>query len=161
MPKDKIPVTPAIRALRQAGVAFTAREYRYEDHGGTQVAARELGVYEHVVVKTLIFQDEAGQPFVVLMHGDMEVSTRNLARITGRRAVSPCDQAAAERYTGYQVGGISPFGVRRAMPVFAEAGILELERLCINGGRRGLLVEMSGADLRRVLDPTPVRAARP
>ena len=157
--KDKIPATPALHALKGAGVAFVPRIYDYVAHGGTGEAARQLGLDEHQVVKTLIMQDENGDPLVVLMHGDKEVSTKNLARQLGRKTVEPCAERDAQRYTGYQVGGISPFGTRRAMPVFVEKGILELERLCINGGKRGLLVEISPQALIKLLNPAPVEAA--
>jgi Cys-tRNA(Pro) deacylase len=157
--KDKIPSTPALQALKGAGVAFVPRAYDYVAHGGTGEAARQLGLDEHHVVKTLIMQDENGEPLVVLMHGDKEVSTKNLARQLGRKTVEPCAERDAQRYTGYQVGGISPFGTRRAMPVFVEKGILELERLYINGGKRGLLVEISPQSLVKLLNPAPVDAA--
>jgi Cys-tRNA(Pro) deacylase len=151
--------TPAIRALRQHAVAFTEHAYRYESRGGTRVSSRELGVDEHAVIKTLVMQDERKQPLIVLMHGDREVSTKNLARQIGARAVEPCEPAAAERHTGYQVGGTSPFGTRKALPVYVERSILDLPRLYINGGRRGLLVAMAPRELERVLAPVAVDAA--
>ncbi len=154
-----VPVTAAIRVLRQRGVPFTEHPYRYEARGGTAVSSRELGVDEHDVIKTLVMQDDRRQPLVVLMHGDAEVSTRNLARQIGARSVEPCDPGAAERHTGYQVGGTSPFGTRKAMPVYIERTILALPRIYINGGRRGLLVSLAPADLARVLEPTPVDVA--
>ncbi|MCF8043580.1 MAG: aminoacyl-tRNA deacylase [Desulfarculaceae bacterium] len=157
--KDKIPATPALHALKGAGVAFIPRPYGYVAHGGTGEAAGQLGVDEHQVVKTLVMQDESGDPLVVLMHGDKEVSTKNLARQLGRKSVEPCAERDAQRYTGYQVGGISPFGIRREMPVFVEKGILDLERVYINGGKRGLLVEITPAVLLKLLNPTPVEAA--
>ena len=152
-------VTPAIRVLRQHAVAFTEHEYRYEARGGTRVSSRELGFDEHAVIKTLVMQDEAKQPLVVLMHGDREVSTKNLARQIGARSIEPCDPAVAERHTGYQVGGTSPFGTRKNLPVYVERGVLALPRLYINGGRRGFLVGMTPDDLVRVLAPTPVDVA--
>jgi Cys-tRNA(Pro) deacylase len=152
-------VTPAIRLLRQHAVAFSQHAYRYEARGGTRVSARELGVDEHTVIKTLVMQDERKQPLIVLMHGDREVSTKNLARQIGAKTVEPCDPVVAERHTGYQVGGTSPFGTRKALPVFVERSILELPRIHINGGRRGLLVALAPADLVRVLQPTPIDAA--
>jgi Cys-tRNA(Pro) deacylase len=152
-------VTPAIRVLRNHAVVFTEHSYRYEERGGTRVSARELGVDEHLVIKTLVMQDEAKQPFIVLMHGDREVSTRNLARQIGATAVVPCDPATAERQTGYQVGGTSPFGTRKALPVYVERTILELPRIYVNGGRRGFLVSLAPVDLGRVLSPTPVDVA--
>lgn len=151
--------TPAIHFLRRKGVTFTAREYRYEEHGGTRVSARELGVDEHAVVKTLVMEDEAHQPLIVLMHGDREVSTKQLARQIGRKTVTPCDPGVANKHTGYLVGGTSPFGTRKAMPVYAERTIMDLPRLYINGGRRGFLVEMTPGDLVKALAPTLVDAA--
>ena len=153
-------VTPAIRVLRASNVPFTEHLYRYEERGGTRVSARELGVDEHVVIKTLVMQDERKQPFLVLMHGDREVSTKNLARQIGAKAVEPCDAAVAERHTGYQVGGTSPFGTRKELPVYVEASILDLPRIYINGGKRGFLVALAPADLVRVLSPTTVEAAQ-
>jgi Cys-tRNA(Pro) deacylase len=152
-------VTAAVRVLREQGVAFTEHTYKYEDRGGTRVSARELGVDEHAVVKTLVMQDEAKQPLIVLMHGDREVSTKNLARQIGAKTVAPCDPATAERHTGYQVGGTSPFGTRKAMPVYVERTILDLPRIYINGGRRGFLVSLAPADLSRVVSPAPVDVA--
>ncbi|MBU1274817.1 MAG: aminoacyl-tRNA deacylase [Proteobacteria bacterium] len=157
--KDKIPATPALHALKGAGVAFITRLYDYVSRGGTGEAARQLGVDEHQVIKTLVMQDEGGGPLLVLMHGDREVSTKTLARQMGRKTIAPCPERDAQRYTGYQVGGISPFGIRRALPVYVEKSILELERLYINGGRRGLLVETTPAVLVKMLNPTPVEAA--
>ena len=154
-----VAVTPAIRMLRQHSVPFTEHAYRYEARGGTRVSARELGVDEHTVIKTLVMQDEGKQPLIVLMHGDREVSTKNLARQIGAKAVEPCDPVVAERHTGYQVGGTSPFGTRKALPIYVERSILALPRIHINGGRRGFLVALAPADLVRVLQPTPVDAA--
>lgn len=147
--------------LRAAKVPFTEHEYRYEPRGGTRVSSRELGVDEHIVIKTLVMEDDRRKPLIVLMHGDREVSTRQLARAIGARAVSPCAPEVAERHSGYQVGGTSPFGTRKAMPIYVERSILALERLYINGGRRGLLVSLSPHDLVRLLDPTPVDVAMP
>ncbi|HWN87394.1 MAG TPA: Cys-tRNA(Pro) deacylase [Vicinamibacterales bacterium] len=151
--------TPAIHFLRKHGVAFTEHPYRYEEHGGTRVSSRELGVDEHAVVKTLVMEDEAKRPLVVLMHGDREVSTKQLARQTGHKTIEPCAPAVAERHTGYAVGGTSPFGTRKPLPIFVERTILDLERLYINGGRRGLLVGVAPGDLTRVLGATPVEVA--
>jgi Cys-tRNA(Pro) deacylase len=134
-------------------------ESAYEERGGTATSARELGVREHAVIKTLIMEDERRNPLVVLMHGDREVSTQKLARWLGVKTVSPCAPAFADRHSGYQVGGTSPFGLRRAMPIYMERGIMELPRIYINGGRRGYLVGMAAADLVRVLDPVPVDIA--
>jgi Cys-tRNA(Pro) deacylase len=154
-----VSATPAVHFLRKHGIAFTEHPYRYEEHGGTRVSSRELGVDEHVVVKTLVMEDEAKRPLIVLMHGDRAVSTKQLARQTGRKAIEPCDPAVAQRHTGYAVGGTSPFGTRKPLPVFVERTILDLERLYINGGRRGLLVGMAPSDLTRVLGATPVEVA--
>jgi Cys-tRNA(Pro) deacylase len=150
------PVTPAIRVLRGAGVPFTEHLYRYEEHGGTRVSARELGVDEHAVVKTLVMEDDTRAPLMVLMHGDLEVSTKQLARAIGRKGVEPCKPDVANRHSGYLVGGTSPFGARKAMPVYIERTILDLPRIYINGGARGFLVGIAPADLVRVLSPTPV-----
>ncbi len=134
--------TPAVHALRRHGLAFTEHEYRYELRGGTTVSARELGVPEHQVVKTLVMEDEAKQPLIILMHGDREVSTKQLARQIGKKTVKPCAPEVAERHTGYQVGGTSPFGTRKPLPVYVERSILALERIYLNGGRRGFLVQL-------------------
>lgn len=160
MAKDKIPVTPAIRLLRQEKVAFTPRLYAYEERGGTAVSARELGVDEHCVIKTLLMEDENKQPLIILMHGDMEVSTRQLARTVGARSISPCTPDVANRHSGYQVGGTSPFGTRRKMPVYMEETIAGLPVIYINGGGRGFLIEMDPREMMRVLEPVPVRVAQ-
>ena len=152
-------VTAAIRLLRQRAVPFTEHEYRYEDRGGTTVSARELGVDEHAVVKTLVMEDEHRQPLLVLMHGDRQVSTKQLARQIGRRAIQPCDPAMAQRHTGYMVGGTSPFGTVKRLPVFVERSILDLDVMYVNGGRRGLLVRLSPSALIDVLAATPVDVA--
>ena len=159
MSKDKLPVTNAVRVLRDHGVAFTDHPYSYEERGGTAVSARELDVPEHQVVKTLIMEDDRRQPMIVLMHGDREVSTKNLARHIGVKTVSPCAPAVADRHSGYQVGGTSPFGTKRSMPVYMQATIAELPRVYINGGRRGYLVGLAPADAIRVLKPTLVDIA--
>lgn len=151
--------TAAIRVLRANQVPFTEHPYRYEERGGTRVSSRELGVDEHAIVKTLVMQDDQKRPLLVLMHGDREVSTKSLARQIGARTVEPCDPATAERHTGYQVGGTSPFGTRKRLPIYAEHTILDLPRIYINGGARGLLVSLAPADLARVLSPTPVGVA--
>jgi Cys-tRNA(Pro) deacylase len=156
MTHDNFPSTPAVRLLKQHKVDFTGHLYRYEEHGGTAVCARELQVPEHCVVKTLIMEDDAGKPLAVLMHGDLEVSTKALARAIGAKTVAICKPEVANRHSGYQVGGTSPFGTRKAMPVYVERGILELERIYINGGSRGFLVELAPAALVRVLNPVPV-----
>jgi Cys-tRNA(Pro) deacylase len=154
------PVTSAVRVLRAHGVAFTHHPYAYEERGGTAVSARELGVPEHAVIKTLIMEDDRKQPMVVLMHGDREVSTKNLARLLGAKSAAPCAPAVADRHSGYQVGGTSPFGTRRKMPVYLQRTIVDLPRIYVNGGRRGYLVGMAPADLVRVLEPTLVDVAR-
>ncbi len=151
--------TPATQALRQAGVAFTEHPYDYVDRGGTAESARQLGVPEHEVIKTLVMQDDKAQPLVVLMHGDRQVSTKNLAREIGARSVEPCAPEVAQRHSGYLVGGTSPFGTRKAMPVYVEASVLELPRICINGGRRGFLVGLSPQVLVQLLQAQPVRCA--
>jgi Cys-tRNA(Pro) deacylase len=134
-------------------------QYRYEEHGGTAASSKALGRDEHAVIKTLVMEDESKAPLIVLMHGDCEVSTKNLARHLGRKEVRPCTPAVAERHTGYQVGGTSPFGTRRELPVYVEASILELDRICINGGKRGFLVEIAPSVLTRVLHAEPVSVA--
>ena len=154
-----LPVTNAIRVLREHGVAFTDHPYDYEERGGTAVSARELGVPEHACIKTLVMEDEAKRPLLVLMHGDAEVSTKNLARTLGVKTIQPCAPAVADRHSGYQVGGTSPFGTRKAMPVYMERSIADLDYLYVNGGRRGYLVGMTPADLVRVLKPTLVEVA--
>ena len=151
--------TPAIHALRKHGVAFVEHTYRYEEHGGTRVSARELGVDEHAVVKTLVMEDERKQPLIVLMHGDREVSTKALARAIGVKTIVPCRPEVAERHTGYMVGGTSPFGTRKALPVYVERTILDLETAYVNGGRRGFLVGVSPAAFVDGLGATPVDVA--
>lgn len=159
MAKEKAPVTAAVRALRTAGVSFSDHLYSYEEKGGTSVSSRELGVDEHCVIKTLVMEDDAKQPLIVLMHGDRQVSTKELARQIGVRSVEPCQPEVAQKQTGYLVGGTSPFGVRRQMPVYVEESILSLPLIYINGGKRGYLVGLAPAELQRVLQPTPVRVA--
>jgi Cys-tRNA(Pro) deacylase len=153
------PVTLAVRALRQHQVEFTPHLYTWEARGGTRASAEHLGVDEHAVVKTLIFEDEAKKPLCILMHGDREVSAKNLARQMGRKNVGPCAPEVADRHSGYQVGGTSPFGLKRAMPVYCEKTIAALPRIYINGGARGFLVGMDPQDLVRVLRPTLVEVA--
>jgi Cys-tRNA(Pro) deacylase len=160
MSKDQIPATPAIRVLKDNKVDFIPKPYKYEERGGTEVAARELGVDEHLTVKTLVMEDEKKAPFIVLMHGDREVSTKELARILGVKTIQPCDAATASRHTGYMVGGTSPFGTKKALPVYAEETILSLPVIYINAGKKGLLVEMKPAELVRILKTTPVKVAR-
>jgi Cys-tRNA(Pro) deacylase len=148
--------TPATAWLKAHAVPFTEHVYAYVEHGGTRVSAQALGVPEREVVKTLVMEDDNAQPLLVLMHGDRTVSTKNLARQTGRKRIEPCDPAVAQRHTGYQVGGTSPFGTRKKMPVFLERSILVLPRLYINGGRRGFLVCIEPAVLVDLLGATPV-----
>jgi len=152
----KAPSTAATRLLREKGVPYTEHLYRYEEKGGTAVSSRELGVEEHAVVKTLVMEDDQGEPVVVLMHGDREVSTRALARQLGRRSVRICKPEAANRHSGYQVGGTSPFGTRKRMTVCVERGVLDLPRIYVNGGSRGFLVGIEPQDLVRLLEPTVV-----
>ncbi len=157
--KAKHPVTMAVRALRAAKVPFEPRLYAWEPRGGTRASSEALGVDEHSVIKTLIFEDEAKKPLCVLMHGDREVSAKNLARLIGVKHVGPCAPEVADRHSGYQVGGTSAFGLRRAMPIYAERTITALERIFINGGARGFLVAIDPRDLVRVLAPTLVDVA--
>jgi len=151
--------TPATQLLRRAGVAFTEHAYEYLEHGGTAESARQLGIDEHHVVKTLVMQDEAARPLIVLMHGDKQVSTKNLARSIGVKAVQPCAPEVAERHSGYPVGGTSPFATKKAMPIYVEESVLGLDRICINGGRRGYLVGIAPSVLVSLLGARPVRCA--
>jgi Cys-tRNA(Pro) deacylase len=153
------PSTLAVRLLRERGVPYTEHLYRYEDRGGTRVSARELGVDEHAVVKTLVMEDDGKEPLVVLMHGDREVSTKALARVLGKKSVQPCKPEVANRHSGYQVGGTSPFGTRRKMSVYLERSILDLPTIYVNGGSRGFLVGLAPADAVKVLEPTLVEVA--
>jgi Cys-tRNA(Pro) deacylase len=153
------PSTPAALHLRAQGVPFTEHVYRYEERGGTAVAARELGVAEHAVVKTLVMEDDGRKPLIVLMHGDREVSTKQLARQIGARSVTPCQPDVAMRHTGYLVGGTSPFATRKRLPVFVERTILDLPTIYINGGSRGFLLGVAPADVVRDLAATLVDVA--
>jgi Cys-tRNA(Pro) deacylase len=158
--RDKhVSETLATQMLRKAGVEFTEHPYDYVDHGGTAESARQLGVPEHQVIKTLVMQDDKAQPLIVLMHGDRQVSTKNLAREIGVKSVEPCKPEVAQRHSGYLVGGTSPFGTKKAMPVYVEASVLELPRICINGGRRGYLVGLAPQVLLALLDAKPVHCA--
>jgi Cys-tRNA(Pro) deacylase len=158
--KDKhVSETPATQWLRAQGIAFTEHPYDYVEHGGTAESARQLGVDEHAVVKTLVMQDDKAQPLVVLMHGDRQVSTKNLARAIGVKSVEPCKPEVAQRHSGYLVGGTSPFGLRKAMPVFVEQTVLALPKIHINGGRRGYLVGLDPQVLVRELGAVPVHCA--
>jgi Cys-tRNA(Pro) deacylase len=151
--------TPATRLLRARKVPYSEHVYDYVDHGGTGESARQLGVDEHSVVKTLVMQDEAGQPLLVLMHGDCTVSTKSLARQILRKSIEPCRPDVAQRFTGYMVGGTSPFGIRRRMPVYVERSVLALPRIYINGGRRGFLVGVAPEALTHLLTAIPVDCA--
>ncbi len=160
MAASDVPMTTAVRALRAAGVAFTPHLYRFEEHGGTRHSAEALGVAEHAVVKTLVVKTEPRSIVLVLMHGDAEVSMKELARTLGVRSVEPCDAPTAERQTGYQFGGTSPFGTRHPLPVYAERTIFQLPTVYINGGKRGFLVELSPTDLKRALTVSEVDVAQ-
>ena len=156
MAKDKAPVTPAIRFLRAERVSFSDHLYNYEEKGGTAVSARELGVDEYCVVKTLIMEDDRKQPLIVLMHGNRQVSTKELARLIGARTVVPCSPDTANRHSGYLVGGTSPFGTRRPMPVYMEESIAALQKIYLNGGKRGYLIGIDPHDVVRILNPVLV-----
>ena len=153
------PITPAVRLLREHKVAFEPHLYEYVEHGGTTRSSSELGVDEHRVVKTLVFETDAKKPLIVLMHGDKQVSAKNLARHIGVKSVSPCKPEVAEKWTGYQVGGTSPFGTRTELPVYVERSILALPRIWINGGKRGFLVAIAPKVLVDLLAPEPVSVA--
>ncbi len=158
--KDKhVSETPATQMLRAAGVVFTEHPYDYVDHGGTAESARQLGVPENEVVKTLVMQDDKAQALIVLMHGDRQVSTKNLAREIGVKSVEPCKPEVAQRHSGYLVGGTSPFGLRKSMPVYVQASVLALPRICINGGRRGFLVGIEPQVLVQLLGARAVNCA--
>jgi Cys-tRNA(Pro) deacylase len=153
------PVTPAIRFLRDRGIRFITYSYAYEEHGGTRVSSEALGRSEHEIVKTLVFQNENRRPLIVLMHGDREVSTKQMARILGAKKIEPCDAPTAQKHTGYLFGGTSPFGTRIELPVYAEKSIFELPRILINGGKRGFLVEIDPLEIRKHLSSTDVEVA--
>ncbi|OHB64561.1 MAG: aminoacyl-tRNA deacylase [Planctomycetes bacterium RBG_13_60_9] len=161
MAQKEYPKTNAIRCLLEHGIEFEVFTYKYEEHGGTRVSSRELGVEEHIVVKTLVMETDTGEPLIVLMHGDNEVSTKQLARLLNVKSVRPCDPKVANRHSGYLVGGTSPFGTKRPMPIYCEATILDLDRIYINGGNRGLLVRLNPRDLSKALTFTPVTVAIP
>jgi len=159
MAKEKAPVTPAVRQLRAAKVDFSEHLYQYEEKGGTAVSARELGVDEHAVVKTLVMEDERKNPLIVLMHGDCQVSTKELARVIGVKLVTPCSPDAANRHSGYLVGGTSPFATKKSMPVYMEESIMTLPKIYLNGGKRGFLVGIAPAEVARLLQPLLVKVA--
>ena len=157
--KEHISETQATQLLRKHQVSFEEHPYPYEEHGGTSVSARELKVPEHEVIKTLVMQDEAARPMIVLMHGDCKVSTKNLARSIGCKSVEPCKPEVAQRHSGYMIGGTSPFGTKKTMPVYVEQSILDLPRIYINGGRRGFLVSLAPQVLLDLLKAKPVQCA--
>ena len=159
MKSENAPETPATKFLRQHRIAHSNHLYDYEEHGGTRVSSRELNVDEHAVIKTLVMEDEAAKPLIVLMHGDCKVSTKELARQIGRKKIEPCKPEVANRHTGFLVGGTSPFGTRKTLPVFVERTVLELPKIYINGGRRGFLVSIEPAVLTRLLAARPVDCA--
>ena len=159
MAKDKFPATQAIRTLKKYGVNFSLHPYKYEEKGGTSTAAEQLGVDEHHVVKTLVMEDDKGDALLILMHGDRMVSTKAFARALDVKTVRPCDPAVAHRHTGYFVGGTSPFGTKKVLPVYVEASIMDLPKLYINAGAKGLLAELSPAGLAKILNPIPVTVA--
>ncbi len=159
MAKEKMPVTAAIRHLRSEKVQFSEHLYQYEEKGGTAVSARELGVDEHSVIKTLVMEDELKNPLIVLMHGDCQVSTKELARVMGVKIITPCSPETANRHTGYLVGGTSPFGTKKTVPVYLEESIVSLPRILLNGGKRGFLIGLDPAEVVRVLRPVLVKVA--
>lgn len=159
MSSERVPSTPAVLALRAAKISFTPHFYTYEEKGGTAVSSRELGVDEHAVVKTLVMEDDKGAPMMVLMHGDRKVSTKALARVIGVKTVEPCAPEVAQRHSGYRVGGTSPFGTRKKMPVYVERSVLDLPAIHINGGSRGFLVRISPEAVVRLLNARPVEVA--
>lgn len=157
--KEHVSETPATQFLRKHQASFAEHPYPYEEHGGTAVSARALGVDEHSVIKTLVMQDEAAKPLIVLMHGDRKVSTKNLARAIGCKSVEPCKPDVAQRHSGYMIGGTSPFGTRKVLPVYIEASILDLDTIYINGGRRGYLVSLDPAVAAALVQAKPVHCA--
>jgi Cys-tRNA(Pro) deacylase len=159
MAKEKFPTTQAIRALKESGVDFSLHFYKFEEKGGTSVAAKELNVDEHEVIKTLVMESDNGEPFLILMHGNKMVSTKSLARALGVKTVKPCEPQIAHKHTGYFVGGISPFGTRKSLTVYVEASIMELSTMYINAGKKGLLAKMSPGDLKKIVTLTPVSVA--
>lgn len=161
MTKQNFPSTSATRILEKHGVSYSSHLYPYQEKGGTAVSSRELGVSEHLVIKTLIMENEKKDPLIVLMHGNMQVSTKALARTIGAKTISPCRPETAEKHSGYQVGGTSPFGTRRAMPIYVEKSILSIDKIFINGGKRGYLVSISPSELMRVLNAIPVEVGLP
>jgi Cys-tRNA(Pro) deacylase len=159
MPKDDCPVTPAIRILREKKISFIPHAYKYEEHGGTRLTAELIGVPENLVIKTLVMETDQKKPLIILMHGDREVSTKQMARIIGVKQVTPCDVSTAQCYTGYQFGGTSPFGTRHPLPVYVEKTILDLKRIYINGGKRGFIIEINPQYLQAAFQIMEVEAA--
>jgi Cys-tRNA(Pro) deacylase len=159
MAKQEYPMTQAVRFLKSKHIPFQPHLYQYEEHGGTGLAAQLLNIPEHAVIKTLVMEDETHKPFLVLMHGDCEVSTKQLARVRGVKRIEPCDPAAAHKHTGYLVGGISPFGTRTPLPVYVETTIFALDKIYINGGKRGFLMEIDPGDLRKAFPIQEVAVA--
>jgi Cys-tRNA(Pro) deacylase len=157
--KEEYPITPAVRFLREKKITFVPYQYRYEEHGGTRQFANEFHIAEHQVIKTLVFETDQKKPLIVLMHGDREVSTKQMARIIGVKHIIPCDATTAQRHTGYQFGGTSPFGMRHQLPVYTEKTILDLQNIYINGGKRGFIIGITPQDLRTALEITVVEAA--
>lgn len=158
MSKAEIPVTAAIRYLREKNINFIPHFYKYEEHGGTNVASSSLNIPEHNTIKTIVMETDSKQPLIVLMHGDMEVSTKQLARTIGVKRVEPCDKRTAEKHTGYIFGGTSPFGTRKQLPVYVEKTIFDLDKIYVNGGKRGFLLEITPTDLENALPITKVEA---
>ena len=159
MTKERLQKTQAIRALNKHKIEFSIHPYKYEEKGGTKVAAKELNADEHLVIKTLVMEDGKGNPFLILMHGDKKVSTKALARALGVKTVRPCDPKVAHKHTGYLVGGTSPFGTKKPLKICIEKSIVNLKKIYINAGKRGLLAEISPRDLVKLLKPTPVNVA--
>ena len=159
MSKEKFPSTPAVLALKAQGADFALHTYPYEARGGTKISAHKLGVDEHTVIKTLVMEDDTGKPLIILMHGDREVSTKSLARAIGMKFITPCHPAVAERHTGYKVGGTSPFGTRKALPVYMEKTVADLPAVFVNAGSRGLLARMAPGEMIRLLNPVLVSVA--
>jgi Cys-tRNA(Pro) deacylase len=159
MEKSNSPITPAIRFLRRKNVPYKEHQYRYEERGGTRVGSEELGFSEHILIKTLVMQTDRKEALLVLMHGDCEVSTKQLARFLGAKTIETCDEKTATRHTGYVFGGTSPFGTRRPLPVYAEKTIFDLPFILINGGKRGFLVEIDPNLMRNALPISEVEVA--
>ncbi len=159
MARDKVPATLAIRMLKKNKVKFTPHLYKYVDKGGTKTSAKELQIDEHQIIKTLVMEDEHQNPLIILMHGDCEVSLKHLARQLNVKKITPCNATKADNITGYQTGGISPFGTKQELPIYLEETIANLDKLIINGGKRGFLIEISPTDLIKILNPTTVSVA--